>query len=370
MKIIFLDVDGVALTGKSHMLDGNIRTRLALNADLGDGVSKHDIRVAYCLAATFDQFAIMLINRLAEKSGAKIVIHSNWRRSVGHVDTKAKLVKEGIREEFFHQDYYCKMRMTSSKQTDIDSWLDEHRVSERPKQPTPRLMFEEGYDQEAQSLWHRDVQEYGIEYVIVDDESISNSGWHDCQVYPDFYDGFTLELYRLACGMLRTVDHQLDVHLLSKDELSKVAHHFSDKRKMNYWLYSLSDNKGYTAPRATLLSFLEAKRVNEIPNNPFYGIREVSTEYLYQKRSGEIWNQLSAEFYLKKKHPLIVEFGDLTEMTGVCTSDFENTPKDYPCIFVGTKDEPVYVYAPDDCLDSMDYLYGYAAALEALDFPH
>lgn len=367
MKIIFVDIDGVYLTGKSHLLDVNIKKRLDIfkDIDVNNRELLYKARLEYCLSTEFDKMTIMLINRLAEKSGAKIVIHSNWRRSVGHEATKNKLIEQGIKESYFHKDYYCKHRMTSEKIHDIIQWLDEHRISKRPKQPKHLFPSEKGYDPEKQNKYYRDLENYGFDYVIIDDENICSGKCHDFQVITDFNEGFTLEEYRIACAILKTEDLQMNVHILSEEEYDRVRKHISNTSDFYYWLYSNRDNKGYTAPRATLLSFKEAEKVANEKMNPWYGITSMSAEDWYKRRSSDIWKNLEKNYNKEKIHKLIIEdTSEIENITNISISDFEKLPLRFPCVFIGTKKDPIYIYAPENVNNPVEFLFGYLCALD------
>ena len=73
-NIIFLDVDGVHLTGKYHMMSMNKKKRLEIIESLNseERSAHYEASKKYSLSTTFDPTTIMLVNRLAEKSGAKI----------------------------------------------------------------------------------------------------------------------------------------------------------------------------------------------------------------------------------------------------------------------------------------------------------
>jgi hypothetical protein len=366
-NIIFLDVDGVHLTGKYHMMEVNKKKRLEIieSIDKEDRSADYAARKEYSLSTVFDPTTIMLVNRLAEKSGAKIVIHSNWRRTVGHEATKNKLVEQGIKDEYFHEDYYCTYRMTSEKIHDINQWLDDHRVGESPRRPEPTFVNEEGYSKEAHEQWHIDIENYGFDYVIIDDDSIGGYGGHDFQVMPDFDEGFTFEEYRIACGILKVEDLDMDVHILSNDEFEKVNQYFYNKNKLYHWLYSKNDNKGYIAPRATLLSFKQAEKIANEPTNPWYGMAKKTAEEWYKSRSKSIWLELEVKHNKTRKHPSIIyDFQTQQDITGISAGDFENSPYSYPCLFIGTKENPEYLYAPDNVGDKEEFLFGYALAME------
>lgn len=103
-KIIFLDFDGPMIPGRAHFLP-----------------LIHGHR-------SFDPVAVTLVNRLAEKAKAKIVIHSNWRKGYykGDLPLRDWIISNGLKEEHFHKDFFCPMRMSSERYQDIGMWLDDH----------------------------------------------------------------------------------------------------------------------------------------------------------------------------------------------------------------------------------------------------
>jgi hypothetical protein len=214
--------------------------------------------------------------------------------------------------------------------------------------------------EEEMKLFNEKSNDFGIEYVIIDDENIDSYGKNARQVRTDFDEGFTLEEYRVACAILQAEDVELDVYMLSESEFKAVEEEFIRRDDLYEWLYSKKDNKGYTCPRATLLSLEAAKKIASDPISRLYNGGIDSVDDLYSTRSKNIWLELKSKYSNKKKHPLIIDgFSSLEEITGVKASLFENSPKGFPCIFIGTKEKPEYLYAPDNVENDEDFLYGY-----------
>jgi hypothetical protein len=78
MKIIFLDIDGVLCTAKSHYAFG------------GKGMM-----LDWCPTSA------ALVLRLLEKTGAKLVISSTWRMDPHHEDLNPRLMRFGLWKHLF-----------------------------------------------------------------------------------------------------------------------------------------------------------------------------------------------------------------------------------------------------------------------------
>lgn len=104
--IIFLDIDGVLLPHRAYYLPNQTKP----------------------FVKTFDPCAVSLINMICEKTGAELVIHSSWLRTTlhGEESVKAHMVKQGIKEEYFHKDDSCKYRFSGTRWFAIEEWLLDH----------------------------------------------------------------------------------------------------------------------------------------------------------------------------------------------------------------------------------------------------
>jgi HAD domain in Swiss Army Knife RNA repair proteins len=124
--ILFLDIDGVLLSGRAWLLPANQN----LHAK-GTGLSRRQFTEMIGHDAVFDPCAVALVARICEVTGAQIVVASSWRYTVGLEQTRAKLLEQGLPEVLFHEDWSCPMARFSSpvKYADITYWLEEHGVT-------------------------------------------------------------------------------------------------------------------------------------------------------------------------------------------------------------------------------------------------
>lgn len=285
-KIIFLDIDGVLMSGKAFILPSNINIMDKIKG------KKHSPKDT-ALQLTFDPIAVALLNRLCDMTQAKIVIISNWRRNIGRDKTKEKLIEQGINKDYFHTDFYCPHKLTSDKIHDLDFWLDEHRTT-----PTPEFDFDVGDDIETRrrknNEYHTLRKNYGIDYLIIDDENIHGYGiTHECQLQTDYHEGFSAEEYRVAVGFFQCEDRAFDVFSVDKNTLDKIKKNKifdnQDQMFLTKWLYSLRDNPEFTAPRACLLSYKAVHLDNyKSLDLSLFGISTSSTRELYLSRSNSV----------------------------------------------------------------------------------
>lgn len=107
MKIIFLDIDGVLCTFRSH------------EAFNGRGLMQH-----------LDPVGCRMVDRLCRETGAQIVISSTWRKHHDRQSMIAILQNAGFERPDFHEDW-----MTPSggwrRGDEIKKWLDDHPGVER-----------------------------------------------------------------------------------------------------------------------------------------------------------------------------------------------------------------------------------------------
>lgn len=103
MKIIFLDIDGVLCTKRSHFVYGK-EGKMWFDWDpLGcDAIAK------------------------ACRNGARIVISSSWRQEKNRDELFAQLRKFGLYELLFQPDWFTPIT-GDTRGSEIQHWLDRHR---------------------------------------------------------------------------------------------------------------------------------------------------------------------------------------------------------------------------------------------------
>ena len=188
--ILFLDIDGVLLTGRAWAM--------AVNAEARELARRDPEAAAH--AATFDANAVRLLVGLVEETGAKLVVASRWRYSVGPEETLAKLVAQGVAASIFHADWCCPMnRIRQEKCHDILQWLRDHRLTPEPL--CPAYPWPEGQTgdwkaeyEAAMASYRVEVDEFGFPFATVDDD-----GDLPRLVRTDFHEG----LSRKACAAIR-----------------------------------------------------------------------------------------------------------------------------------------------------------------------
>ena len=179
MKVVFLDIDGVLLSNSSWALPENVallekqRTNPQYSGREAAGIIR------------FNPVAVALVNRLCGFTGALSVVHSTWRGNIGGKDTRAKLLEQRIEERFMHRNWVCPIGPGSEKSQDILRWLRENRVAPNPQAPGTGTERETSKTNEA---CHHPVEDYGIEFVVLDDEPIQ--GMEGRQILVDDWDGF------------------------------------------------------------------------------------------------------------------------------------------------------------------------------------
>jgi hypothetical protein len=106
MNIIFLDIDGPMIPYRAMYMKGQTLDPPAM----------------------FDPCAVGLLNRLADKTQSKIVVHSHWRKSTEHKekypDIRQHLINQGIKEEHLDiDDHLCPGDRTTDRWEDIHTYL-------------------------------------------------------------------------------------------------------------------------------------------------------------------------------------------------------------------------------------------------------
>jgi hypothetical protein len=217
MSIIFLDIDGVLLTRRAWAMPCNDAARDLASSDFKSSVK----------AVSYDPVGVGLVNRLCRIAGAKLVISSNWRYTVGPEETRQKLVGQGIDAAHFHPAYACPRRFRAdAKWRDIRDWLDEHRATplpEWPETPGTHATDEERAACDAAYWQVREARdEPGFRYVTIDDEEVQAPHL----IRTTFSDGITGSVYRIACRALGGVDELMGVREIEDADMARLSDAF------------------------------------------------------------------------------------------------------------------------------------------------
>lgn len=231
MKIVFLDIDGVLLSTRAWLMPANWALQERAR------IEKHATR-ELVTQAVFDPGAVALINRLCARTGAKIVVHSNWRRNIGLDATRAKLIEQGLYPAHLHEAWSCGFRLSSEKAHDIFAWMSEHRLTPEPEHPDDLFKTTRAARRRA-AAYYAALNDTGITAVVIDDEPIFR-GREIPQVRTVFDEGFTLADYRVALGLLGGDDPTVGVHPIAADDLARVLTAF-DGDPVAAWRWLTAD---------------------------------------------------------------------------------------------------------------------------------
>jgi hypothetical protein len=91
--VLFLDIDGVLLPERQLLAEVNREARRLLMADKPREAG---------LASVFDAACVTRLNRLCAETGARLVVHSNWRALVVQEETRRHLVAQGVDGSLLH----------------------------------------------------------------------------------------------------------------------------------------------------------------------------------------------------------------------------------------------------------------------------
>lgn len=226
MKVVFVDIDGVVLPERAWAMPCNEGARKKLYAAPGHDYNAvraalRDVRMDACV--------IGLLCRLWSVTGAKLVISSNWRHTVGAKFAFEKLVGEGIPLEAFHQVFAAPLTRIRDpeKGNDILAWLDNNRVLPRPPRPEWRPFEDQDNEYRAAAHAFRDSwQHHGIEYVVFDDDAYQLPN----AIRVDPANGISMRDYRIACRALGGVDPELGLHALDPADEDRILAAFCDDR--------------------------------------------------------------------------------------------------------------------------------------------
>lgn len=228
-RILMLDIDGVLLSGRAMLLPGNEHKLGQRRVTAG----QHSVRDE-ALKAAFDPAAVALVNRICRVAGAKIVVHSNWRKSVGLAETRTKLIEQGIAEDLLHEHWSTPIRAPhrDEKASEIIGWQIEHRMTPEPG-PRPRL------DAAAESSWYAAKFATGYNAVVVDDEHLGQLTGAT-QLVVDPYEGFTVADARKVLGLWRAEDKLLCVYAVAASDWQRVVEAFDGNRlHAAEWLHTV-----------------------------------------------------------------------------------------------------------------------------------
>lgn len=228
MKIIFLDVDGPLLSGRAWALAANQQCIEVLKEGGRHGIGEMARKV------TFDPCAVALVNLLCTKTGAKVVVSSNWRRNVGLGETRDKLLEQGIERNHLHDNWACGFRFSSQKGDDISSWLSENRPTTEPGEARQKPRSKAERPSAAQ---RHSINDMGFNYFVLYDELVHPHETHTLQV--DYAEGFAMSDYRVACGFLGGKDPARRVIPISEEDYAIVLSAWrGDRMAAVRWLYT------------------------------------------------------------------------------------------------------------------------------------
>lgn len=102
-RIIFLDLDGPMIPGRSYKMANQTRP----------------------LVMTFDPVAVSIINDVCKEHGYRIVLHSSWVRIYGGEKTYEHCISQGIEKGFFHSTKWTGEN-ENWRYNRVAQWLEEH----------------------------------------------------------------------------------------------------------------------------------------------------------------------------------------------------------------------------------------------------
>ena len=265
MKVIFLDIDGVLFSSRAAILPANA------------GLAKLPIRERM-QRVTFDPAAVELVNRLASRTGAKIVVHSDWRKTLGLEGTRAKLLDQGLDPGYLHDDWHTPVGRLADKAEEIESWLDHHRLTSKPIWPGEvaehgiHLLPYDDIERDAMEpevdAFYDALADYGIHYVVIDDLKLRRFAHR--QIVVDQAEGFGVGDYRVTLGMLGGADLGLDCYPVSDADWEMVlaahdaAAEFGPQMAgASAWLH-LTPKRNDPWPRARRLNAEEVQRESRL----------------------------------------------------------------------------------------------------------
>lgn len=152
-KILFLDIDGVFIPERMYYAASQ----------------------TYPVYRTFCPSVVGMINNIARVHDCKFVVHSSWLCSTAlcglpeGFSVKDHMVSQGLREEYFHEDWEAKWTRGGNRWEAIYDWLNSHEE---------------------------------VNYFIIDDEYYSDGNPFKLKnlINTDFGEGFSFADYVLITG--------------------------------------------------------------------------------------------------------------------------------------------------------------------------
>lgn len=236
MKVLFLDIDGVLLSGRAWALPENAEPeRLARAGQMADALR----------GVRFDPVSVALVNRLCSRSGAQIVCHSTWRMTYGQERTQQKLLEQGIDAGHLHPTLCRTQGSQIEKWRDISLWLEANRLTPAPEWPTgiERFPFSRPYTRSEQrqiEQYERDLANRGIDYLVLDDDRMYESV---PQIVVDPSEGLTVADYRVALGYFGGEDPGLGCYAVAQGDWARVADAVGSRIEAAEWLHRTMRSK-------------------------------------------------------------------------------------------------------------------------------
>ena len=218
MKIVFLDIDGVLLPCKQWLVPENAVALAILEGD--EPKSPRERHTDAAARVRFDPTAVMLVNRLCARTGAKVCAHSNWRNGLMQ-NLREKLVAEGIAPENIHSIAACHFRglRGANKCHDIAATMEVMREAILTEQKRAA-----GIDIAEDGLDPGEVDDVPIDFVVLDDEAVDLHGspLNERLVRTDGDDGFGVREYRIALSLLDGSDARFGVAPIAPEDRRRV----------------------------------------------------------------------------------------------------------------------------------------------------
>lgn len=181
-KILFVDIDGPLIPGRSYFLDQQpIKNKLA-DYQFEDQKRFEFYVDKFGLQMTMDPIAVAMVNDILKQTNASIVVHSTWSYLFNEKDVKKVLEVNGIHGPY-HEDWTTPKDPNTRREHQVKLWLDKH----------PEVDM----------------------YAILDDSDIFENYQYAMGhfVKVDFHEGFTMQHYIKT--MLMLGGRQAVVELLS-----------------------------------------------------------------------------------------------------------------------------------------------------------